>query len=277
MSDALITADVVKKLIAAKHAEDVYVGECKDGSTWFSEHLRLDGWALLRTWSPPTSIGYEVKVSRSDWLNDRKFMAYKSLCHQLYVVAPDGVVKDGELPEEVGYIRVSQNAMRLITKKKAPYRAIDWPGDLMAYILMSRATIDCNCKRRNLDEWRAWAEDRADQRMLGFLASKTMAKRFAEQVGAVRSENSRLKSEAEQVNRIIAAVKSRLGIDLCDCWGRSEEHLAEQFLDQAKVFSIQRVQNIRRLAQDLGKLVQDIDEVLERSKSLAKLASGGAA
>ena len=48
-----IDAAKIRQLLADKHSKDVFVPECKGGSTWFSDHDRLDAWAMARSWKNP--------------------------------------------------------------------------------------------------------------------------------------------------------------------------------------------------------------------------------
>lgn len=222
-----ISAKAVGALLREKHAKDVFVGECKDGPTWFGSHARLDAWAMLRTWSPPTTIGYEIKVSRSDWLKDQKIASYLPLCHRLYIVAPDGVVSDGELPEHAGMLRVTKGGGRLITVKKAPYRSIEWPGDLMAYVLMSRATIDAPREPTNLDGWRRWLEQRAEERKIGHQVSAALKYKYATDVEVVRHENDSLKRRVESVDGFLSLFKQRTGHEFHHYDGYRDRQLKE--------------------------------------------------
>lgn len=123
-----------------KHAQDVFVPECKDGPTHGAKHRRLDAWVLLKTWSPPTCIGYEVKVSRGDWLGDRKWEGYRELVNLLYLVAPKGLVKPDELPEGVGLMEAvgKESSAGLRTVRKAVRREGFPPPELLYYVLMNR-------------------------------------------------------------------------------------------------------------------------------------------
>ncbi|MBN3744825.1 hypothetical protein G3N96_05160 [Burkholderia sp. Se-20373] len=53
--------------------------------------------------------GFEIKVSRPDWLRELKDPAKSApvqrFCDRWWVVAPDGVILDGELPPTWGYYR----------------------------------------------------------------------------------------------------------------------------------------------------------------------------
>lgn len=235
---AQMTAGDVTRLLEDRHHDDVFVAECKDGPTWNGSHLRLDGWAMLKTWSPPTTIGYEIKVSRGDWLNDQKVGGYLPVCHQLYIVAPDGVVDQAELPPECGLLRVTSGGKRLLTVKKAPYRNIDWPGDLLAYILMSRATITRDRFVRTQDEgyWRDWLATREEDREIGHRVSRSLADRYRRDVLEVRSRLEASDRDRQRVEDAIDAIKRKTGIDLRELGGWSAESMAHRFVERMEAF-----------------------------------------
>jgi len=84
----MFTADQILNLLLIKHSKDVCVPECKGGPTWFGRHDRMDLWTMARSWAHPRCCAYEIKVSRSDFVNDKKWMAYLEYCNELYFVAP---------------------------------------------------------------------------------------------------------------------------------------------------------------------------------------------
>ncbi len=62
-------------------------------------------------------IGFEVKVSRQDWLNEikdeKKSVAISQMCDRWYLVVPtEKIVKEGELPSGWGMIVVTGTAVR---------------------------------------------------------------------------------------------------------------------------------------------------------------------
>src|SRR4051812_34483562 len=83
MKSTLTSSEVVR-LLAQRHAEDVFVPECKGGPSWTDEHKRMDAWAMKKSWSRPLVCAYEVKVSRSDFTADRKWHAYLPYCNEFY-------------------------------------------------------------------------------------------------------------------------------------------------------------------------------------------------
>ena len=91
---------------------------------------RLDAWAF-HLWPSggyqPT--GFEIKVSRSDFLRDlkkdRKRGRYLELCQYFYYVVPSGLVTASEVPAEAGLITATLSRLKLV--KLAPHREIPAP------------------------------------------------------------------------------------------------------------------------------------------------------
>lgn len=139
----MTNASDIVKLLGERHRKDVFVPECKNGPTWGALNLlRLDAWALRRSWSHFATFGYEVKVTRSDFERDHKFVGYQDLCHHFSFVCPSKLIVGPELPPGVGLIWVSDKG-KLVTKVKPQRRD---PDDksltlLLAYVLMSRSKI----------------------------------------------------------------------------------------------------------------------------------------
>jgi len=90
-------------LLLVKHAQDVCVPECKNGPTWTAKHLRLDLWAMKKSWSNPYTYGYEIKASRSDFLQDEKWLNYLPYCNYFSFVCLPGLIEPEELPRTWDY------------------------------------------------------------------------------------------------------------------------------------------------------------------------------
>ena len=215
------SSDLVKA-IENRHTGDICVPECKDGPTFSGQHRRLDVWVMLRTWSPITMIGYEIKVSRSDWLNDKKFLAYLPLCHYLYIVALPGVVHAEELPADVGLVEPVGN-LRLVTRRKAVYRNIELPGELLVYVLMCRTKItreiqdNADWRLRQLQEW---VESKAEKQRLSYAVSSKIREVFADQERRLFELNFRCERLERIEKRLI-----ELGFDpekSVDLWGLNQ-------------------------------------------------------
>lgn len=75
---------------------------------------------------PSTGLGlhgHEIKVSRADWLREladpAKADAFRRYCDQWWIVAPRGVVNDGELPEGWGLLEAVGGKLRASTSAPA--------------------------------------------------------------------------------------------------------------------------------------------------------------
>lgn len=138
------TEGLISGLLAKKHESDVYVPGCKNGPTHSAHQLLvMDAWVLRKTWSPPTTIGYEIKVDRNDFLNDQKWPQYLPYVHEFYFVCPPGLIKAVDLPKGIGLIWTTMNGERLITKIRAQRQQPDMEKRLllMSYVMMARSVI----------------------------------------------------------------------------------------------------------------------------------------
>jgi hypothetical protein len=201
-----MTAKDVIALLAQRHRDDVFVTECKNGSTQYANNVRLDAWVLKRQWVKPLVIGYEVKVSRADFLRDTKWRLYLPYCNQFFFAAPAGVIDPRELPPEAGLLVVTRTGDRLLTKKPAGRREVVIPEDLYRYILMCRVQVkreDCEGK------WQEWREMRERRRELGRwvgLAIKT-------DMCALGQRNRSLEQDIARMERTIARLEKGKGHD----------------------------------------------------------------
>lgn len=201
-------------LLSERHAKDVFVPECKMGSTWGSGGTRLDAWALKKTWSPVTAIGYEIKESRGDFLRDEKWPAYLPMCHQFYFVSPHGMIQPEELPENVGLLWSTKTRTRLYTKRKAPRREVELPTELMAYVLMSRVRIVANMdaanghrsgddRRARTERWARWLEDKELSTKIGYQVRGRIREKLRDFDTEIQSLTARIERFAHIEKRLV--------------------------------------------------------------------------
>ena len=203
-----MTAYDLKNLLAARHYKDVFVPECKNGPTIYGSHLRLDAWAMNRSWSRFCTFGYEIKVSRSDFLRDEKYLFYRDMCHVLYLVTPPGILDKSEIPKDVGWLVSTKNGTKLLTKKKAVHRDIDDPIDLYRYILMARVKVSQNTyleSEESVEYWERWLKNKEYRRDLGSRVSQALRQTIKDEIEAVRERQDKLEerlktyAELEQI------------------------------------------------------------------------------
>ncbi len=145
------TSKQILEFIEKRHAKDVVVPECKNGETWgVRDLLRLDAWVLCRSYSPLTTIGYEIKVDRHDFEQDQKWTGYLDLCHEFFFVCPAGLIRSTDLPSSIGLMWVSK-AGNLYLKKRPERRTPDPVKSyrLLIYVIMARSRIVANMYEAN--------------------------------------------------------------------------------------------------------------------------------
>lgn len=200
------SASELQRLLADRHVKDTYVPECKMAD---AGSRILDGWALLPTWSPLTTVGYEIKVSRSDWLQDSKWEEYRQVCHLMFIVAPKGVISASELPQGVGCLEpIGQGTGRRLVMRVKPVRQEPDTKKLvrlMAHVLMWRKDErgGVRSRERQAEFWREWVEQRKDFYAIGRSVRgrmRTMLKEAIEAKAAAEARANAL-SEAEAVLR----------------------------------------------------------------------------
>lgn len=199
-------------LLANKHSEDVFVPECNIDSAFFASGQRMDAWGFKKSWSHPLTFGYEIKVSRSDFLQDNKWRPYLDYCNQFSFVCPHSLISPDELPEDTGLIWVSKTGTKLFTKKKAPYREVTIPESIYRAVLMSRSVITSpnwgKSVKDNVLYWNNWLLEKEKNNDLGHRVSY----KIREIVDTVRIENNKLKDENEIYSEIKELV-DKLGIN----------------------------------------------------------------
>lgn len=119
--------------------------------------------------------GFEVKVSRADWLNELKSpgkcQPSKQYCHKWWLVIADpAMVKDGELPDDWGMMAVVDGTLKVI--KKAPrLEPIPLTIDFVASLLRTdaRKTIPLDVHRDMVKDARRDMKLDIEQQYLGLV------------------------------------------------------------------------------------------------------------
>ncbi len=187
-------------LLLNKHHKDICVPECKTGPT-MSGMNRFDLWVQRTSWAHGAAIGYEVKVARSDFLNDKKWIDYLSYCNEFYFVSPAELIKIEEVPAEAGLLWASKNGTMLYTKKKAPYRNIRIPEEIYQYILMARAKI----RREGINTedkaayWKDWLETKEINYEIGHRVSKALREQIQNEINKERDRHDQLEDQQKDL------------------------------------------------------------------------------
>jgi len=132
-----MSADDLKKALARRHKEDMFFTEVKDGPTQsVAHHSKIDALAMKISWTSFAITGYEIKVSRSDFMRDDKWQAYLPMCNYMYFVVAPGVCDVQEISDNCGLIVATEKG-GLRTVRKAPWRDIEHPTSMYMYLMFT--------------------------------------------------------------------------------------------------------------------------------------------
>lgn len=212
-----ITANTLLQALLTRHHKEVCVPECKTGPTQGGGPglLIMDLWVMFRSWTNPRTICYEIKVDRSDFLNDNKWRNYLDFCSEFYFVVPQKipkVIEPNELPPEAGLLVSSINGNRLYCKKKAVSRKVLIPDLLWRYILMARTTVVTERTFSQKGYWESWLKDKKINQEFGYMVSKAIQETIKTEIKKVKSENETLKYENERLEEVRRSLEA-LGFD----------------------------------------------------------------
>ena len=250
-----VTANEIKIALAEKHRKDFFLTECKSGSSWFTpagDMKILDGLAIRKSWTKPCFTGYEVKVSRSDFLRDAKFYTYEEICNCLYIVCPKGMIERTEVPESVGLMYYDPEKKTITTRKKAIWRKVEYSPDLLLYIIYSRLDSDRYPFFSSSKEYfTEYVEQKKNSKQLGRAVSSRLIQENRElmvQLDGLR----RFEAERERHHAIMTVLENH-GI-----YGLKPEDLARK-LDEALS---------RRCPEDVSSIRTALEGVVNRIKKM---------
>jgi len=176
------SADIKIALAEKKHSDDYFLTEVKSGPTHANMNLRiLDALAIRKSWAHPCISGYEIKISRNDFLGDIKYHTYLPLVHELSIVCPVGLIEKSELPTEIGLIWYNPDKKSLTVKKKPLYRKIEIDADLLMYVIMNRLEKDrIPFYSSKAEHFQAWLDNKISNHALGIRVKTKIATRLIE-------------------------------------------------------------------------------------------------
>lgn len=246
-----MSAKDILELLKIRHRMDLLVPECKNGPTHTANHLRLDAWVMKSSWVSPLTTGYEIKVSRSDFLNDTKWVNYLDYCNEFYFVCPSGLIQPSEVGEGAGLLWMAKTGTRLYNKKKAPYREVEVPEFLYKYILMCRASIfdeilEFKPKSRH-QVWLELMESREINQAYGRTLGKRIGNLIDENIYRVVEENQSLKDKYESYEKIREyIIEVGLDPDNPSSWSFRRKLNNSEQLSRSIDYTIEKLEDIKK-------------------------------
>lgn len=172
----------------AKYIVLTQVASSTGGSNSIADVMVLGAWHS----SGNLLEGFEVKVSRADWLNEVKNpnKSYENMkyCDRWWlVIADQSMVKEGELPEDWGMMSVVNGALKII-KKAPPRTPLPMSHDFVASLLRTdaRESIPLDVHRDEMKDHKRRVEAEYKARYSGLL---DFVKRLHKELG-IKLENS---------------------------------------------------------------------------------------
>ncbi len=271
MGEKKWTAREMKEAIAKRHREDLFFTEVKDGPTQIvNHHSKIDALAMKISWTNFSIIGYEVKVSRSDFLRDEKWRAYLPMCNQLYFAVAPGVCDVEEIPDVCGLVVMnSKGGIRTI--KKAPWRDIEPPVEMFKYLMFTyigalhRAEKNYPRHERllpneRLELCKMYLEDKANMREIGRLVSRKLESEMYE----LRRKAERLdyiEKDEERADRVLSKICQALGVT--SYYNKGERCLeAIEQMKRSGGLTQSMINEIQQINQLSGALLESVRETL---------------
>ncbi len=189
--------------------------EVKDGPSYRRGFLKMDFLAIRHSWTPVEFKGYEIKVSRQDFLQDKKWPQYMQLCHRFYWACPTGLIDKSEIDPQAGLVYVNEKTGRVHTRKAAPFRDIEPDWQMLLYLLLWRSegsNQGLTPIQRRTAAMTAVKLDMAAREQIGQGYRHWISKSLRKADHEIKQERSRLRAQADQVRAIITALDDLPGI-----------------------------------------------------------------
>jgi hypothetical protein len=220
----------IVRLLNERHKMDIGYPEVPTrGSRRAAGSTSFDYYAVKPNFADFRCTGYEVKVSRKDFLVDAKVPKLLPYCHELYYVAPAKLLKPEELAQDVGLIEVASTGSKLLIKKKAPTRPVQIPDTIMLFLLMQR-TEKAGCRESLRDAM----DGRMERKRFGLEMGKGMWKVLRQTETEIRNAHLAM----SQDRRVLEMEKAKLDRD---------KRAIETRLEQLKA-----LKDIRQIAEKVG-------------------------
>ena len=155
----LLTAQHIRDLLARRYNDEHWhlAFEVRDRTGYQAARNSFADAIAMHRWPSRGHVvhGHEIKVSRSDWLNEisnpakaERFMAHVD---HWWLVAPAKIVHESEIPDSWGFMRATSSSLRVV--KDAPQLSSGRTGG----VPMDRGFV-ASLLRRTSEQDPAWAE-----------------------------------------------------------------------------------------------------------------------
>ncbi len=181
-----IQAHGIKIALAKKHNRDFFLTEVPDGP---SGSPRIDALSIRKSWVNPCVDGYEIKVSRNDFLSDDKWHLYLGMCNKFFFACPKGLIKREEITDpNVGLIYYNHETKSLRIVKKPIYKKQDISPTTLMHIIMWKLDNDrIPFYNNNTEYFEKWLQNKIKTRHLAWDVRSKLVSKLADYEDKVKS------------------------------------------------------------------------------------------
>lgn len=189
-----------QRALQIKHRSDAFFTEVKCGSTWGGAPPRIDAVAIAKTWTKVCVTGYEIKITRQDFMRDSKWESYLPFCHRFYFACPKGLIKPEEVHAPAGLIYCSEKGARIV--KPTAHKPTEMNWELLYYLVLWREGQRLDSSREyRANFFREWADQKKEFKKLGCYVGDRIKKKIEDlcvRERAVKREEEKIaKHEAQ--------------------------------------------------------------------------------
>lgn len=189
----------IKKALSERHTKDYFLTEALCGS---AGSQRFDAYAIAKSWAHPKYTGYEIKISRGDFLQDDKWRGYLPLCNEFYWICPKDLIKKEEIAEGCGLIYVYPETFAMRRVVKAQFREIGHPVEILLYALFWKEKSNRYPFFNDRAEYfEAWLKNRELNWQLGDKVSKAIREEL-DKLRNVQYKNEQLEKDLVSFNKL---------------------------------------------------------------------------
>lgn len=234
---------LVYRMLAKAYPSPAYVmmPQVRNGTGYARKRTRTADALAASVW-PSRGLyltGFEIKVSRGDWRKEladpQKAADMQQYCRYWYVVAPDGVVDVGEVPDNWGLIVVNSTSVK--NAKAAPALEHKQP-DMLLLCSVLRASTETMVPRSEVE---SMVEDKLDTH--------------------VKSMNQSSVRRIQELERQIREFEEASGVTLGSAWEAGNIGAAVKFVRESGVMGARSI--VERLRNSILNTAHALDRALK--------------
>ena len=199
--------------------------------------------------------GFEIKCSRADWLNELRDPAKAEeigqYCDFWYVVAPVGVVREAETPQNWGWLAPEKTRLKVMKKPFRNDKAQPLSREFIASIMRK-----FHERTRSQDELRT-------ERDKGIEIGRRQAAKELTDGDPVAIQ---LRRELDDLKTAVGGFQTASGIDIGDGWRGKRVGEIVKFLDEHDWTLEMGMKNLRREMEKMLKITKEFEKDFEIHK-----------